>query len=1286
MKPRHTSVADPAPLRIAIVTLDNHLASTVDAVRRTLRNELGGLELSMHAASQWADDPASLARCLDDIGRADLIFVSMLFMEEHIQPVLPALAARRMHCDALVVCMSAPEVARLTRMGRFSTDRADTGTLAMLKRLRGKSTGDAKAGGATAGARQMQVLRRLPKILRFIPGTAQDVRAYLLAMQYWLAGSQQNIANLLRMLVERYAGGDRLALREKVRAAPPVEYPEIGVYHPELRERMRADVAGYPRAGGRDAPTVGLLLMRSYLLAGNTEHYDGVIAAFEARGMNVVCAFACGLDARPAIERFYLDADGRCTIDALVSLTGFSLVGGPAYNDAEAGSALLAMLDVPYLAALPLEFQTLEQWQASRAGLLPVEATMMVAIPELDGATGPIVFGGRSDAAADGSRDMRSHRERAAMLAARAQRLIALRRKARAERRIAIVLFAFPPNGGNLGTAAFLSVFASLYNTLCAMQRDGYSVDLPESVDALRARIIDGNAQRFGAIANVEARIDVDEHVREQPWLAEIEAQWGPAPGAHQSDGRSIHVLGATFGNVFVGIQPGFGLEGDPMRMLFEGNFAPTHAFCAFYRFIRGRFGADAVLHFGTHGALEFMPGKQAGLSGDCWPDRLIGDLPNLYLYASNNPSEGAIARRRSAATLISYLTPSLTRSGLYRGLTDLKESIGQWRCQAGAAPDAAAPDRQAGPAAVPTDRAAGAATRDLLSLIHAQASALDMAAVAGTSLEAWIADPHAPAVAACIDALALALLELEQSLIPHGLHVVGAAPSIAERVELLCAIDEAGDDGVVAGARAIEALVRTGSQADALAAFESSDTDGGADAARPDVQAVTRALERLADIDRRRCASGEIDGILRGLDGRFIVPAPGGDLLHNPQVLPTGRNLHGFDPYRIPTAWAMQSGQRQAERLLARYRDDGHPLPESIALVLWGTDNLKSGGTPIGQALALLGARARFDHYGRLAGAELVPLAVLKRPRIDIVVTLSGIFRDLLPIQTRLLAEACLLAASAEDEPLDMNHVRRHALQYQRAHGCDLETASLRVFSNADGAYGSNVNLLVDSGAWADESELADTYAARKSFAYGRTGKASAQPALLRAALADVSLAYQNLESVELGVTTVDHYFDTLGGISRLARRERGDDLPVYIGDQTHGHDAVRTLGEQVALEARTRMLNPKWYEGMIEHGYEGVRQIEAHVTNTMGWSATTGQVAPWVYQQISDVYMLDQAMRERLAALNPAASVRVAQRLLEAHERHYWNPDAQVLDALRRAGEALEDRLEGITMAETA
>jgi len=889
--------------------------------------------------------------------------------------------------------------------------------------------------------------------------------------------------------------------------------------------------------------------------------------------------------------------------------------------------------------------------------LLPVENTIMVAIPELDGSMSPMVFGGRPGAVgvtcrgchhgctfgeSNTAQDMHSCPERATMLASRVSKLVALKRVERKQRQVAIVLFNFPPNAGNVGSAAHLSVFESLWHTLVAMKEQGYTVAVPENVDVLRDEILHGNAATYGADANVHTLISADDHVRRERWLSEIEDQWGPAPGRFLTNGSDIFVLGKQFGNVLVSVQPSFGYEGDPMRLLFEKGLAPTHAFSAFYRYLREDFQAHAVLHFGTHGALEFMPGKQSGMSGACWPDRLIDNVPNIYFYAANNPSEGAIAKRRSGATLVSYLTPPVTEAGLYKGLNELKLSLERWR---GVAPE-------------------DNARTDMAAIIQQQAIALDLV----PAEPVWGEAVSGRALEDAVMRLSEAVLTLEHTLIPYGLHVAGRPPRSEQRVDMLLAMAEA-NHGMQLDRACVEALVAGHTPERALVA-----------AGLPRKHASLAVLQELVEPNAHLAVDTEVSALLQALDARYIRPAPGGDILRTPAVLPTGRNIHGFDPFRIPSTLAVRDGKQQAQLLLDRYCADGKPLPESIAMVLWGSDNLKNEGAPIAQALALMGALPRFDSYGRIVGASLIPLEELGRPRIDVVMTLSGIVRDLLPLQIKLLADAAYLAATA-DEPLEMNWIRKHALAYQQANDCSLETAALRVYGNAEGAYGSNVNNLVESSSWDQEEELAETYKRRKGFAYGRTGRAVQQTALLNAALADVQLTYQNLDSIDLGVTTVDNYFDTLGGITQAVKIAQGGKTPpVYIGDQTTGNAAVRTLDEQVALETRTRMLNPKWYESILEHGYEGVRQIETHMTNTMGWSATTGQVQPWIYKQLSDTFMLDPAMRERLAKLNPTASARVANRLIEASQRNYWQPDAETLNALRLASEELEDRLEGV------
>ena len=485
--PKNLTPRDDA-IRVTIITLDRHLAASVARAEKKLRNEMPGLEISLHAAVEWTANAQSLKDANYSVANADLVVCCMMFIDEQVQAIMPALLARREHCKAMVCCVSTEELVKLTRMGQLDMTAEKKGPMALLKKLKPKSKGPTEGKPSKAGAGQMAMLRRLPKILKFIPGTAQDLRIYFLIMQYWLSGSDENVVNMLRMLADKYVTGRGIA-----HVPPPVEYPEVGVYHPQMKGKVSESIDDLP--GDMGQPTVGLLLLRSYVLVNDARHYDGVIAALEARGLRVIPAFASGLDQRPAIDKFF-HSDGAPVIDAVVSLTGFSLVGGPAYNDAKAAQETLGHLDVPYLAAHALEFQTLEEWNKDTRGLSPIESTIMVAIPEIDGATVPSVFGGRSSSTSDhcegcarlceftdgaAARDMIVCAERAEMLGDRVAKLVRLRRAERSKRRIAITLFNFPPNAGATGTAAYLSVFESLQHTLGALKGAGYDVDVPRA-------------------------------------------------------------------------------------------------------------------------------------------------------------------------------------------------------------------------------------------------------------------------------------------------------------------------------------------------------------------------------------------------------------------------------------------------------------------------------------------------------------------------------------------------------------------------------------------------------------------------------------------------------------------------------------------------------------------------------------------------------------------------------------------------------------------------------------
>ncbi|HEV2882267.1 MAG TPA: cobaltochelatase subunit CobN [Pyrinomonadaceae bacterium] len=564
----------------------------------------------------------------------------------------------------------------------------------------------------------LRYIERLPALLRVVPnaGRLRDAKNYLSIFCYFLQPTPANIRAMLLVALKHYAGDARF---DQIEIAPPESMPAVAVYHPDapaLFESFESYRLWYERRAGKDGrmkldpeKTVGLLLMRPQIVSGAHAHYDALIRAIEAEGLATVPAISTFMDNREACEMFFVEktqATGRKSgkeraklkrtesetiertdasaagrrrmprVSQIVSLTGFSFVGGPAMNDSEAAVEFLRELNVPFRSAVSLDVQTIEAWRDSWTGLNPVQAGMQIAIPEIDGATEPFVYGGMSQASASPL----PLEDRCRRIARRLAKWNRLQTAPRAEIKLALVAFCFPPNKGNVGTAADLDVFPSLHEMLGRLRAEGYHVEVPSSADELRERLLGGNAERFGATTNIAYRMTVEEYRRLCPFAPEIEAEWGTAPGAINSFGGTLLIQGLQVGNVFVGVQPTFGYEGDPMKMLMARSGAPHHGFAAFYAFIEKVFRADSLVHVGTHGALEFMPGKQVGLSDSCWPDRLTGELPNLYVYSVNNPSEGSIARRRSYAELISYLTPPVEDAGVYRELAALKELLLAYR------------------------------------------------------------------------------------------------------------------------------------------------------------------------------------------------------------------------------------------------------------------------------------------------------------------------------------------------------------------------------------------------------------------------------------------------------------------------------------------------------------------------------------------------------------------------------------------------------------------------------
>ncbi len=553
-------------------------------------------------------------------------------------------------------------------------------------------------------------------------------------------------------------------------------------------------------------------------------------------------------------------------------------------------------------------------------------------------------------------------------------------------------------------------------------------------------------------------------------------------------------------------------------------------------------------------------------------------------------------------------------------------------------------------------------------------------------------------------------LLEVEQRLIPTGLHIFGQVPGGRDIADLLRMV--AAFDRPEAGIRSLPDLVAEGlglpdypallkqsaSQEERLCQRESVEAivqnaiavfledrclpdravdllRGAAGVPPEESKRIFVLLARIADELSR---NHELDALVRALRCEYIEPGPGADIVQNPEILPTGRNTHAVNPYSVPSPSAFRKSEEIATALLQRYVEESGRYPETIGMVLWGMDNIKTHGEGVAQALWLLGVSPRRDALNRVTDVDVIPLDRLGRPRIDVVMTISGIFRDLFGATIDVLDRAVRRIAML-DEPEEMNFVRKHVIERQNA-GAPEEDAATRVFSNAPGNYGTNVNFLVSDGQWERAEELGDLFVTRKCFAFGRGIEGSEARDLMESALAGVELTYQNIDSAEIGITDVDHYFEYLGGLTKAVEIRTGRRPQIYLSDSLARVPEIRSLREVVRLETRTKTLNPKWYEGMLKHGFSGVAEIEHHVTNTFGWSATAGAVDGWVYDEIANTYVLDGPMLERLRALNVHATRNLAARLVEAHGRGFWAPGKDVMERLYDVFGGLEDQIEGV------
>ncbi|MBS3030051.1 MAG: magnesium chelatase subunit H [Dolichospermum sp. DET50] len=1305
-------------IKVVYVVLESQYQSSLSQAVRTINanHPSVAIEISGYMIEELRN-PENYEELKRDIASANIFIASLIFIEDLAQKVVAAVEPHRDNLDVSVVFPSMPEVMRLNKMGTFSLAQLgqSKSVIAQFMKKRKEKSGAGFQDG------MLKLLRTLPQVLKFLPmEKAQDARNFMLSFQYWLGGSAENLENFILMLADKYVlkGEDKQKLAAAEYQAPVV-YPDMGIWHP-LAPNMFEDVREYLNwyATRRDisrnikdplAPCIGLVLQRTHLVTGDDAHYVAIVQELESLGAKVLPVFAGGLDFSKPIEAYFYEPVTKLQlVDAVVSLTGFALVGGPARQDHPKAIEALKRLNRPYMVALPLVFQTTEEWLDSDLGLHPIQVALQIAIPELDGAIEPIILSGKDGATGKAI----ALQDRVEIVAQRVLKWANLRRKPKLIKKVAITVFSFPPDKGNVGTAAYLDVFGSIHEVLKGLRNNGYDVqDIPETPQELLEQVIhDAQAQYNSPELNIAYKMSVPEYEALTPYSHRLEENWGPPPGNLNSDGQNLLIYGKQFGNVFIGVQPTFGYEGDPMRLLFSRSASPHHGFAAYYTYLERIWGADAVLHFGTHGSLEFMPGKQMGMSGDCYPDQLIGSIPNLYYYAANNPSEATIAKRRSYAETISYLTPPAENAGLYKGLKELSELIASYQTL--------------------KDTGRG------VSIVN---SIMDKCRIVNLDKDIHLPETDSKDMSSeerdnIVGSVYRRLMEIESRLLPCGLHVIGKPPSAEEAIATLVNIasldrqeeellglpgiiarslgrtiediyknNDAGiledvqllQDITLATRAAVTALVQEQIDAEGrvvqvskLNFFNMGRKEPWVESlhqsgySKVDTSALKPLFEYLEFCLKQVCADNELGGLLQGLAGEYILPGPGGDPIRNPDVLPTGKNIHALDPQSIPTSAAVQSAKIVVDRLLERNKSENDgKWPETIACVLWGTDNIKTYGESLAQIMWMIGVRPVADALGRVNKLELIPLEELGRPRIDVVINCSGVFRDLFINQMNLLDQGVKMAAEA-DEPLEMNFVRMHALKQAEDMGINLRQAATRVFSNASGSYSSNINLAVENSTWDSEAELQEMYLKRKSFSFNsdNPGVMDESRAIFETTLKTADATFQNLDSSEISLTDVSHYFDSDPTKLVASLRADGKKPSSYIADTTTANAQVRTLSETVRLDARTKLLNPKWYEGMLSHGYEGVRELSKRLVNTTGWSATAGAVDNWIYEDTNETFIKDEEMQKRLMNLNPHSFRKIVSTLLEMNGRGYWETSEENLDKLRELYQEVENRIEGI------
>ncbi len=1264
---------------VAILGMDQYNRRVWQDVRQSL-SDVAELE-------EWSDldleqQNQDLAKALE---KADCLFLTLIQFKHQSDWLQECVNKSKI--KTIFSYESMPEVMGMTKVGTYNPNAEGGGMPDIVKKV-AKLLVKGRDEDALYG--YVKLLKIMRTMLPLIPKKAKDFKNWMLVYSYWLHPTAENLTNMFRLILKEY-----FEVNVKVKSVE--EVPTMGFYHPDAEDYF-ADAAHYnkwqkkrltsAKNNPKTAPHIGLLFFRKHLLQ-EKAYIDNTIHALENAGLYVLPVFVMGVEGHVVVRDWFT----KEKLDLLINMMGFGLIGGPAGSttpgtSAEARDEILSALDVPYIVAQPLFIQDMESWK--QHGVTPLQSAMLYSMPEMDGAICPLVLG------AGHNGRITSVPDRLNRLATLAKGWTNLRRKANSEKKLAFVVYDYPPGLGRKASAALLDVPKSLLEILRKLKSEGYYVgNLPETSEDLYNMLNQAtdfqtqyNSSDAICVSKEDFELLTSDNEREL-----INTRWESFPGdiAPAAEDK-VYIGGITFGNVYIGVQPRLGVQGDPMRLLFDKENCPHHQYMAFYRWISRKFQADCTIHMGMHGTVEWMPGLQLGLTSECWPDALLGETPHVYLYPVNNPSEANIAKRRGYATMISHAVPPLSRAGLYKELPALKDMINDYR------------ERGLGEAETSNPEIEEAITEKVAQLNLND----DCPRIDGESFADYLSR------------LYMYLMDLENRLISSEMHVFGNTVPVEEQITTVVETLKLRGNGhslpsiflksLEEGAKyqGYTELAATARQGDQSAMVLREKVD---DACKTFVEAcifdrkhpreifnkltdqVTISEDMAKHLDdslhtgremvrSMKNNTGEMDSLINTLQGQYLPAGPGGDLIRDGlNILPTGRNIHSIDPWRIPSEVANTRGSQIADTIIERHlAESGGEYPETIAQVLWGLDTIKTKGESVAIVIKLIGAKPAYDAQGKISHYELIPLDKLKRPRIDVLMQVSSIFRDNFGNLLDLLDRLVVSAAKA-DEPHEMNFIKKH-VDEAMAEGKSFESATSRIFTQAQGNYGSFVDEMVEDSSWESEEDLDNMFIRRTSFAYGGNRNGAQETDILKGLMGTVDRVVQQVDSAEFGISDIDRYFSSSGSLQLSARmhNKKGTGVKLNYVESFTADVKVDDVDKTLRVEYRSKLLNPKWYESMISQGHSGATEISNRFTYMLGWDAVSKSVDDWVYEKAAETYAFDPKMREKLSKANPEAMKNIVGRMLEASGRGMWQADQDTIDKLQEIYSDLEDKLEGI------